>query len=382
MSKCKLRYFPLSSRNPQLRNLYSKSFSRKEAGQESEILADILSLTSPWGPWVPSPKVPRPDAILSQEIHFNGTAASPGQPLFPRSPRRSPCLLKSCSGFPPALRSPNVSPRASVPRPPFCPIRPGRFPEDGQRHSSRLYKGPEPWSCCEWSASSKVHKSLSSALVPDDNETNSSGEAVPSPSCHRSPAAWPSWEASAAPRFINRTQTLTFLAKMSVTTKWHGKNILKKQLMPSTTEVFISFLFQRFWQILMGIYLQGQSTDSETLSVTCTRNKWNVSGKHLRATTKTAKWAATGKLPSRWMNQSLGEFSVWFINIRAPFTTQASLPLTLKELGTEINCPVFNYSWPLGPPCCKYPVSRGTLTTSDPSLAIRKELWCLRSLWL
>ena len=269
--QCKLRYFPLSSRNPQLRNLYSKSFSRKEAGQESEILADILSLTSPWGPWVPSPKVPRPDAILSQEIHFNGTAASPGQPLFPRSPRHSPCLLKSCSGFPPALRSPNVSPRASVPRPPFCPIRPGRFPEDGQRHSSRLYKGPEPWSCCEWSASSKVHKSLSSALVPDDNETNSSGEAVPSPSCHRSPAAWPSWEASAAPRFINRTQTLTFLAKMSVTTKWHGKNILKKQLMPSTTEVFISFLFQRFWQILMGIYLQGQSTDSETLSVTCTR---------------------------------------------------------------------------------------------------------------
>lgn len=116
--------------------MYTRSHSAgKRQDRSLKLWPILLSLTSPWGPWGPSPKVPRPEAMLSQDIHLNGTAERPGHPLFPRSPRHSYCLLKSCSGFPPALRSPNISPRASVPQPPFCPIRQGHFSEDGQCHS-------------------------------------------------------------------------------------------------------------------------------------------------------------------------------------------------------------------------------------------------------
>lgn len=207
MGKCRLRYLPLFSRNPQLRNLYPKSFSRKEAGQESETLAILLSLTSPWGPRGPSPKVPRPEAALSQDTHSNSTAERPGHPLFPRSPRPSHCLLKSCSGLPPALRSPDISPRASVPQPPFCPIRQGHFSEDGQCHSNRLYKGPKPWPCC------KMKYALQSSQISFISfgswwRDKQSWGSYSLPTLPPKSGCWPSWEASAAPRSISRTQTL------------------------------------------------------------------------------------------------------------------------------------------------------------------------------
>lgn len=46
-----------------------------------------------------------------------------------------------------------------------------------------------------------------------------------------------------------------------------------------------------------------------------------------------------------------------------------------------MNCPIFNYIWPLCIPRRKHPVYEGTVRASRLSLAVLKGLWRLQGLW-